>query len=482
MFDQPITQLARGIRAQDVSPTELTRHALTAAHRHDDHLHAFIAIDDNGALTRAGRLETELAHGSDRGPLHGIPLALKDNLYVAGETTTMGSKIHADFIPDYTATTVQRLLDAGAIPIGKSNMHEYALGASTDNPYFGTCRNPWNLEYSPGGSSGGSAVAVASGTVPAAIGSDTSGSIHIPAAMCAISGLKPTYGRTSRFGCFPEAWSLDTVGPLAAHVEDLAVILDSIAGSDPHDPFSIAGPPTATATQLNPTVQDLTLGVVDDFWFHDIDPDIERLIRSGISQLEDLGAHIEPLEIPSLSEVEDALTVIDTAESTTVHYDQLQTQAQDYGNDVRELLEAGNNPSAVDYLRAQQTQEKIRTDPAHAFTQVDALIGPVLPIQVPHIGQKTIGLNGRQVPVGGNLSRLLGPANLAGLPSLSVPCGLIEGLPAGLQIITAAGDEQAAINIAAAYEATDPLAGAPDHLCMMSDDRSCQDDIAILTR
>lgn len=459
MSDLPtIGQLAQQVRDRRLSPVELTRRALDAAHRQDDLLRAFILIDDEGALARARQLEDELAEGHDRGPLHGIPLGVKDNLYVAGQTTTMGSKIHGDFVPDHTATAVQRLLDAGAVIIGKTNMHEYALGGTTDNPHFGTCRNPWDPDHIPGGSSGGSAVAVATGTVPAALGSDTSGSIRIPAAMCGIPGLKPTYGRISRHGCFPEAWTLDTVGPLAAHVEDLALLLDVLSGADPHDPSTIPGA-TSTARHLNPSLDGMTLGVAEDFYFHDVDPGTERLVRAAIAQLEDLGARVEPVRVPTLADTEYALTIIDTAETTTVHHHQLRTRAHDYGDDVRVLLEAGALPSAVDYLRAQQVRARIRADLAQTFTHVDGLLGPTMPIRVPHVGQDTIELNGRQVPVIDNLIRLLGPANLVGLPSLSMPCGLVDGLPAGLQIITAAGDEQTAVNIAAAYEATDPLAG-----------------------
>lgn len=450
MTDRPfLTRLARRVRDRDVSSVELTRHALEAAHEHNDRLAMFISIDDEGAVARAQQRDRELAAGTVRGPLHGLPVAVKDNFFIAGQTTTMGSAIHADFVPDHTATSVQRLLDAGAVVIGKTNMDEYALGGTTNNPHYGTCRNPWDPDRSPGGSSGGSTVAVSSGTVPAALGSDTSGSIHIPGALCAVPGLKPTYGRTSRHGCFPEAWTLDTVSSLAAHVEDLAVLLDVLSGADPQDPASMPGAGTDTAAHLTTDLDGVTLGVVEDFFFHDIDPEVERLVRTAISRLEEFGARVEPVEIPALADTDYALTVIDTAEATTVHRQQLDTRRDDYGADVRVLLEAGLLPSAVDYLQAQQVRTHIRSELAGVFTRADALIGPTLPVTAPRIGESTT-----------DLARLLGPANLAGLPSLSVPCGLVNGLPASIQMITAAGDEQTALNIAAAYERTDPLNGA----------------------
>lgn len=450
MSDRPtLTQLARRVRERNASSTELTQHALDAAHQHNDRLAMFISIDDNGAMARAEELDRELTAGEVRGPLHGLPVAVKDNLYIAGQTTTMGSAIHADFVPDHTATSVQRLLDAGAVVIGKTNMDEYALGGTTNNPHYGTCRNPWDPDHIPGGSSGGSTVAVSAGTVPAALGSDTSGSIHIPGGLCAVPGLKPTYGRTSRHGCFPEAWTLDTVGSLAAHAEDLAVMLDVLSGHDPQDPASIPQPATETVAHLNTNLDGMTLGMVEDYSFRDLDAQVERLVRAAISRLEDLGARVEPVQIPALADTEYALTVIDTAESTTVHQRQLRTRRDEYGQDVRVLIEAGLLPSAVDYLRAQQVRTRIRSDLARAFTQVDALIGPTLPVTAPRVGESTT-----------DLSRLLAPANLAGLPSVSVPCGLAAGLPASMQVVTAAGDEQTALNIAAAYEKTHPLNGA----------------------
>ncbi|MDQ2873664.1 MAG: amidase family protein [Actinomycetota bacterium] len=461
MIDHPpsITELGQALRDRQTSAVELTEQALEAAARQQDRLHTFILLDHDGALARAKQLDTEAGEGSWRGPLHGIPIAVKDNLYVRGQKTTMGSKIHKDFVPTYTATAVQRLLDAGAVVVGKTNMHEYALGATTDNPHFGTCRNPWDTDRIPGGSSGGSAAAVATGVVPAALGSDTSGSIRVPAAMCGVTGLKPTYGRVSRYGCFPEAWTLDHVGPLALHATDLAIVLDAISGSDSHDEASLPNPPTATATALRGDLGGLVIGVEEDFYFADINPDIASLVRAGIAQLETLGARIEPVQLPSLKDCRYALTITDTSETTTVHHHQLQTRGDDYGPDVRLLLECGALPSAVDYLHAQQVRRLIRRDFADVFTTVDALVAPTLPITTPRIGQDTIDLNGQQVDVIDNLIRLVGPANLAGIPSLSLPCGLTGGVPVGMQLLAPPKSEQVTLNIAVAYEQTNPLKG-----------------------
>lgn len=462
MTDHPpsITALGHALRGHQSSAVELAEQALDTAEQQQDRLHSFILLDHDGALARARELDTEARGGTWRGPLHGIPIAVKDNLYVQGQTTTMGSKIHRDFVPDYTATAVAKLLDAGAVIVGKTNMHEYALGVTTDNPHFGTCHNPWDPDRIPGGSSGGSAVAVATGVVPAALGSDTSGSIRIPAAMCGVAGLKPTYGRVSRHGCFPEAWTLDHIGPLAGHATDLAIMLDTISGADPHDEASLPDPPTSTTSALCGDLAGLVIGVEEDFYFADLDPGIAAAVRDGIAALEALGARIEPVRLPTLKDCRYALTITDTAETTTVHHHQLQTRSRDYGADVRLLLQCGALPSAVDYLQAQQVRRLIRRDFTAAFTAVDALVAPTLPIPTPRIGQDTTELNGQQVDVIDQLIRLVGPANLVGIPSLSIPCGLVEGLPVGMQLLAPPKGEQVALHIAVAYEQTNPLHGS----------------------
>jgi aspartyl-tRNA(Asn)/glutamyl-tRNA(Gln) amidotransferase subunit A len=326
-----IGELSGVLASGEMSPVALAESALEAIDAYDDTLKAFIDVYRDDAIASAQRAAAETESGHHRGPLHGIPIAVKDNIFVAGKRTTMGSKIHADFIPDVDAGVTSRLADAAAVVIGKTNMHEYALGGTTDNPHWGTCRNPWDLTKTPGGSSGGSAVAVATGMAVAALGSDTSGSIRIPAALCGLVGLKPTYGRVSRFGVFPEAWTLDHVGPITRTVRDAALVLDAISGHDPRDPGSLHSAPTRLADSLRDSCEGVVIGVEEDFWFTDIDDAIAASLREALRALERKGARVHSVSVPRLRHTEYALTVIDTAETSTVHHANLRDRPQDYG-------------------------------------------------------------------------------------------------------------------------------------------------------
>lgn len=452
-----IAALADQVSRREVTATQLAKVALTAVHAANDSLRAFITIYDDEALIDAGQADQRLAAGESRGPLDGIPVAVKDNLYMRGRTTTMGSKIHADFVPEYTATAVERLQAAGAVIIGKTNMHEYALGATTDNPYYGTCRNPWDSTRIPGGSSGGSAAAVAAKMVPGTLGSDTSGSIRIPASMCGVVGLKPTYGRVSRHGCFPEAWTLDHVGPIAATVSDAALILDAISGWDPKDPATLRRPPTETFRSLRSDLTGTVIGVEEDFYFAGVDDAIAALVRAAIGRLQERGATIREVSIGGLQDSIYALTIIDTSETTTVHQQSLRERPRDYGSEVRFLLECGALPSAVDYLTAQQIRERLREEVRATFREVDVLVGPTIPLTAPRIGEETATINGVEIDLISCLIRLVGPANLLGLPSLSVPCGFAGDMPVGLQIIGQPLSEQDVLNIGLAVEQAQPL-------------------------
>jgi aspartyl-tRNA(Asn)/glutamyl-tRNA(Gln) amidotransferase subunit A len=372
----------------------------------------------------------------------------------------MGSKIHADFVSDVDAGVVTGLADAGAVVVGKTNMHEYALGGTTDNPHWGTCRNPWDLSKTPGGSSGGSAVAVATGMAAAALGSDTSGSIRIPAAICGIVGLKPTYGRISRFGVFPEAWTLDHVGPLTRTVRDAALVLDALSGHDPRDPGSLDAAATRCATALRETCEGMVIGVEEDFYFTGVDDAIAGCVRDALLTLERRGARIQPVTIPRLRHTEFALTVIDTSETSAVHHANLRERPEDYGDDVRLLLECGELPSAVEYLEAQQVRRVLRHDVQQAFDEVDVLIGPTLGSRTQTVGETFTLVNDEPVVAIDSMIRLVGPASLLGLPCLSVPCGLVDGLPAGLQIIGPALGEQKVLDVGHAFELTRPLGDA----------------------
>ncbi|MDX6236243.1 MAG: aspartyl-tRNA(Asn)/glutamyl-tRNA(Gln) amidotransferase subunit [Kribbellaceae bacterium] len=452
-----VGQLSELIETGELSPVELTEAVLDNVSRHDDTLKAYIEVYRDDAMTAARNAETEIASGHYRGPLHGIPMGIKDNIYFADRVTTMGSKIHGDFVSETNATVVDRLSDAGVVFLGKLNMHEYALGGTTDNQFHGTCRNPWDLTMSPGGSSGGSGAALASNMTIAALGTDTSGSIRIPAALCGIVGLKPTYGRVSRFGCFPEAWTLDHIGPMTRTVADAAIVLDAISGYDARDPGSLNQPPTRTAGQLASTLDGVVIGIDEEFFFTDVDDEIDRCVRDGIEALRRQGATIKSISIPGLSNCEWALTIIDTSETSTVHHANLRDRPEDYSDDVRLLLECGELPSAVEYLEAQQLRRHLRSEMQRAFDGVDVLVAPTLPTRTPLIGKTTTTINGRDVDAIESLMRLVGPASLLGLPSLSVPCGVAKGLPVGMQVIGPALGEQKVLNTGHVLELSEPM-------------------------
>jgi aspartyl-tRNA(Asn)/glutamyl-tRNA(Gln) amidotransferase subunit A len=461
-----LSEIAKLIEARKVSPVELTELSLARIDRFNPILKAFISVFHEEAMKQAKQAESDIFKGGYRGKLHGVPIALKDNLYLANSVTTMGAKIHKDFLPTYDAGVVTRLRETGAIFLGKTNMHEYALGATTDNPHFGTCRNPWDFGKIPGGSSGGSAAAVSALLAFGALGTDTSGSIRVPAAACGLIGLKPTYGRVSKYGCFPEAWTLDHIGPLTRTVEDSAVILDAISGFDRSDPTSLNLPSTQTLLGVNKDIRDLVIGVEEEYFFDFVDHQVESLVRAGIEKLRALGATIKPVKLPSLANAFWALTIIDTSETTAVHQPIMKTRAADYGDDVRFLIECGYLPTAVDYLQALQLRQHIKLKVAEIFKTVDVIIAPTLPIRTPSQGEFVSIINGKSVDTIETLMHNVGPGNLLGLPSLSIPCGIVGGMPVGMEIIGAALGEQAVINVAHAFESTNPLNGvcAKDYL------------------
>lgn len=444
--------LAAAIKKKQLSPVELTTAALAAIEAEDPALNAYISTDPTSALEQARTAEKAIMSDRYLGPLHGIPMGIKDNFYVENQITTMGSKIHASFVPEHSATAVKRLRAAGIVQLGKHNLHEYALGVTTENPRYGDTLNPWDRNKIAGGSSGGAGTAIATGMSIGSIGSDTSGSIRIPASCCGVVGLKPTYGRISKFGCYPEAWTLDTVGPMARTVTDTALILDAISGHDSQDPTSLALSATQTATSLSSDVNGLKIGVNEDFFFADIDKPIAENTRQTISALEHLGATVVPVDIPHIEDAEYAITMIDTAEATTVHHRALAEQPDDYGNDVRFLLKCGVIVSAVDYLEAQQIRALLQQSFTQTFSEVDVLMAPTLPIETPTLRQTTSLINGAVTDTEDALMRLVGPANLLGLPAISVPNGFVDGMPVGLQIIGPPLSEQQILNTGLAVE------------------------------
>ena len=465
LISKSVEELAPLIENKTISPVELTKTVLDHAETNNEQINAYINISRQDAETSAKKAEEEIVNGNYRGMYHGIPMGIKDNIYFKDEVTTMASKIHENFVSDYDATVVKKLRDAGVIFTGKLNMHEYAWGITNNNPHYGACRNPWDLEKIPGGSSGGSGAAVAADMSVASLGTDTAGSIRIPSSACGIVGLKPTHGRVSKYGCYPLAWSLDHIGPMTKTVKDAAGLMNVIGGYDKNDPTSV-DVPVDNYLDFNGDVKDLVIGVNEDYFFNQVDSDIEKLVRQSIQSLVDQGAKVEEVKIPSLQYAEWAELVTSLSEASAIHHTDLLKRPDDFGHDIRLLFELGELPSAVDYLQAQQVRRQLKQDFAKAFEEVDLLISPTLPVIPPSIGEDFADLNGKKVDLIDSIIRFTGPGNLTGLPALSIPCGTKGNMPVGLQIMGPAFSEKAILNAGYALEQTNPLEGRKPSLVL----------------
>ncbi len=447
-----IHEAGEALRRRQFSAVELTTAALGRIERLNPTLRAFITVTGERALDQARRADAELAAGRDRSPLLGIPVAAKDLLYTRGVLTTAGSPIYKDFRPDYDAFAISRLKAAGAILLGKTNLHELAYGITSENPHFGAVRNPWNVKHSPGGSSGGSGAAVAAGLVYAALGTDTGGSIRIPAAFCGTVGLKPTYGRVSRHGVFPLSWSLDHIGPLTNCVRDAATVLGAIAGHDPADATSSRHPLVDFVPDAGCTVRGVRVGFPETFFFDRLDPEVELCVRGAIARLQSLGAEIKPVKIPDMAAMNAVGRVILLAEASAMIEPHLANRKQ-FGADVLALFDQGRLLPATDYIHALRLRARMQREFAQVWSTVDCLIGPTTPNIAPRVGDDTVKLGGREENVRIATTRLVRSLNLLGLPALSIPCGLSgTGLPVGLQIIGAPFEEALILRVGAAME------------------------------
>jgi aspartyl-tRNA(Asn)/glutamyl-tRNA(Gln) amidotransferase subunit A len=456
-----IEEIGKLFRKRKLSPVEITKLMLARIEQLNPELNAYITVTAKLALAQAQKAEGELlaARGRkghrDRGPLHGIPISLKDNIYTEGVRTTAGSKILKDFVPQHDAQVVVRLKEAGAIVLGKTNMHEFAYGVTSNNPHFGPVHNPWDLSRIPGGSSGGSAAAVAAGLCYGSIGTDTGGSIRIPAALCGGVGCKPTFGRVSVKDVIPLSPHLDCVGPLARTVADAAILLDPIFVGGRN------GPSLQNSTRSGARSRRHRLGLPKEFFFEVVSPEVESVFDEALRALRKSGEDLKPVSISLLRETEDAGNQIAWAEAT--HYHQqagwYPTRAADYGEDVRTRLESGAKVSATAYLQAMELRNAFigQFHAALADANVDALVVPTTPIAAPTIGEERTSVCGVDHSTRGLLLRLNRPANLAGLPAISVPCGFTpEGLPVGLQLIGAVTDEHLLLRIAKSFERAHP--------------------------
>ena len=457
LVGKAVEELAPLIEKKEVSPVELTEAILNHAEATEGKINAYMEIYREDALEDAKKAEEEIVNGNYRGMYHGIPMGIKDNVYFKDKVTTMSSKIHKDFVSDYDATVIKKLRNAGVVFTGKVSMHEYAWGITNNNPHYGAVKNPWNLEKIPGGSSGGSGAAVAVGSSVASLGTDTAGSIRIPSSANGIVGLKQTFGRVSKYGVYPLAWSLDHVGPMTRTVKDAAGLLQIIAGFDPNDPTTVNVPVDDYVGKITGDVKDLVIGIEEDYYFNEVDSEIEKLVRAGIQKLVDQGAKVQVVKIPTLKYAEWAELVTSLSEASAIHHSDMLTRPDDFGHDIRMLFELGELPSAVDYLQAQQVRRQLKHDFRKAFEQVDILAMPTLPILPNDIGDDWADLNGKKVDLIDNIIRFMGPGNLTGLPALSVPCGFSQGLPVGMQLMGPAFGEAAILNAGYAFEQTNPL-------------------------
>jgi aspartyl-tRNA(Asn)/glutamyl-tRNA(Gln) amidotransferase subunit A len=447
-----IREAAAGLRAHRFSAVELATTAISRIERHNPNLRAFITITAEQALDQAREADRELAMGKDRGPFHGIPVALKDLFCTKGVRTTAGSRIHENFVPEINATVVEKLLEGGAVFLGKLNMHELAYGITSANPHFGPVRNPWNPQHSPGGSSGGSGAAVATQMVFMAMGSDTGGSIRIPASFCGTVGLKPTYGRVSRFGVLPLGFSLDHVGPLTRSVRDAALALNAIAGHDPHDPTSSRRPVVDYVPDEDCSIRGVRVGFPESFFFDHLDADVESAVRGAIARAESLGAVVKRVRLPDIQALNAIARIVLLSEASAVAEPYPQDRSL-YGADVRALLDQGRLVPATDYINAQRLRRKMRREFDQVWKDVDCLITPATPSPAPRVGDTIVRLGGRDEDVRLAATRLVRSVNALGYPALSLPCGLsATGLPVGLQIIGAAFEEALLLRVGAALE------------------------------
>lgn len=448
-----LEEISARIRSGDVSAEETVRACLERIERLDPQLGAFITVTGEAALDAARAADRATEKG---GPLRGVPVALKDLFDTAGVPTTAGSKIFADRVPSENAEVVRRLLERGAIVIGKTNLHEWAFGVTTQNPHFGPTRNPWDLSRIPGGSSGGSGAALAAGLCYGALGSDTGGSIRIPASLCGIVGLKPTFGRVSVRGSVPLAWSLDHAGPMARTVRDVALLYAAIAGFDAEDPTSAEREVGDPLAEIEDGVRGLRLGLPRQHFFAGTEPEIVSAVREAARILEREGAVVEEIDLPRTDALLPTQTAIIGTEAASFHRERMRERPQDFGPDVLERLRRGEKVTGAEYVLARRAQLEIRHAWIRALGGYAAVLTPTTAIAAPPAdGEDALAQAAR-------LTARTSPFNLTGLPAISVPCGLTsERLPVGLQIASGPWMESTILRIARAHERVSESIGSP---------------------
>jgi aspartyl-tRNA(Asn)/glutamyl-tRNA(Gln) amidotransferase subunit A len=445
-----VLEAQSALRAGKVSSEELVRDSVARIERLEPELNAFITVTAESAIDRAREIDGARAGGEDCGELAGIPVALKDLFHVRGVHTTGGSKAFAGPVADFDSAVTEKLTAAGAVLIGKTGLHECAYGITNNNPHFGAVHNPWDTTRIPGGSSGGSAAAVAAGMVFAAMGTDTGGSIRIPSSYCGTVGLKPTFGRVSKFGVMPLGFSLDHMGPLTRTVRDAALLLQAIAGTDSRDDTSSRRPVEAYMPPVDASLKGLRIGWPVNFFFDRVQPDVASAVGRAGRLAEDSGAHVITIQLPDMQAMNTVGRVILLCEASAVLG---RVDRESLGEDVRLLVEQGLLLAATDYIDAQRLRRIMQRAFSRIWEEVDCFITPATPITAPPIGATEVEIAGEREDVRMASTRFARALNVLGLHAISIPCGLDDrGMPIGLQIISKAFSEAQLLHIAAGFE------------------------------
>lgn len=445
--------LSKLVQSKEISPVEIIEAHLTRIDATEPVLNSFITLLADQARKSARQAEKDIQAGRYKGPLHGIPVALKDLYNTGGVRTTSGSRIFDTFIPTEDCTVAAKFHQAGAILLGKLNMHQFAYGPTGENPDYGHMHNPWNPDMVTGGSSGGSGSAAAAGQCTITTGSDTGGSIRIPAALCGIVGLKPTYGLVSRYGLSALSWSLDHPGPMTRTVEDTAITMNVIAGHDPKDVASAKVDIPDYTSALTGDVKGLRIGIVKEYFEVPLDPQVRKAVMDAISLLESMGAEIKEVSYPMFNQSQAISSTVLMAEATAYHRDLLEKDGHQLYEPVRQRLEAGLFISAAEYLRAQQARSIFDQQGRRLLDEVDLLAGPTEPVTAPEILASKVMAGEQEVGVVGALTQYTRPYNINGFPAISVPCGFSDdGMPIGLQLAGRPFDELTVLRAAHAYE------------------------------
>lgn len=464
LLNLTIKDLSKLISTREISPVDLIEATLERIAKLNPTLNAFITVVEDSARRDAKNAESLIKEGKYRGPLHGIPISLKDLIYVKGVKSTSGSKILSNFIPEYDSTVVKKLRDAGAIIVGMNNTHEFACGITNINPHYGSSKNPWDINRMSGGSSGGSAVAVSAGMTPASIGTDTSGSIRVPSSLCGLFGLKPTYGRVSKYGVQELAPSIDHIGPIARSTWDIAAVLQTIAGYDKLDNSTVdlPVPEFSKAILEGESKEDrksnkFKVGIPLEFFFDLIDSRVMRTIEKFVDRLQSCGISTSPVHVEQTDKIFDSWRAIRLGESAAVHEQWIKTRRGEYGQNVIVMLEKGMEVTAVEYINAHKLRMEIKTAFLKAMTDYDALLVPTTIIPAPLLDDTTVKINEDTIEVYQALSRLTTVFDITGLPAMNVPAGFIEGgeknrLPIGVQLVGRPFDEETLLKVSNIYD------------------------------